>query len=42
MDGNGEIVPVVDAVTPEIEAMAKGTNSPTAVGGMIPNFKQPN
>ena len=39
---HGEIVPVVDTVTPEIEAMAKGTNSPTAVGGMIPNFKQPN
>ena len=39
MDGTGEIVPVVDTVTPEIEAMAKGTNSPTAVGGMIPKLQ---
>jgi len=39
MDGTGEIVPIVDAVTPGIEAMAKGTNSPTAVGGMIPKLQ---
>jgi len=31
----GEMIPVVTGITPEIEAMAQGTNSPTAVGGMI-------
>jgi len=39
MDGTGEIVPVVRAITPEIEALAKGTNSPTAIGGMIPKIQ---
>lgn len=39
MDGTGEIVPVVESITPEIEALAKGTNSPTAVGGMIPKIQ---
>ena len=39
MDGTGEIVPVVEEITPEIEALAKGTNSPTAVGGMIPKLQ---
>ena len=39
MDGTGEIVPVVTEVTPDIEALAKGTNSPTAVGGMIPKLQ---
>ncbi|MDQ8205694.1 glutamate 5-kinase [Pelagicoccus sp. SDUM812003] len=35
MDGTGEIVPIVEKITPRIAAMAKGTNSPTAVGGMV-------
>ncbi len=35
MTGTGEIVPVVDRITPEIEAMAGGTTSETATGGMI-------
>lgn len=35
MKGTGEIVPVVAKITPEIEAMAGGTTSATAVGGMI-------
>lgn len=35
MDGTGEIISVVEKITPEIAAMAKGTDSPTAVGGMI-------
>lgn len=30
----GELVPMVDEITPEIETMAAGTSSPTAVGGM--------
>ncbi|MSU66655.1 MAG: glutamate 5-kinase [Opitutus sp.] len=33
--GDGQIVPVVEKITPEIEAMAQGTSSETAVGGMI-------
>jgi glutamate 5-kinase len=32
--GTGRIVPVVEKITPEIEAMAGGTTSETAVGGM--------
>ncbi|MBT5903291.1 MAG: glutamate 5-kinase [Opitutaceae bacterium] len=35
MAGTGEIVPVVPRITAEIEAMAGGTTSATAVGGMI-------
>lgn len=35
MKGTGQIVPVVARITPEIEAMAGGTTSATAVGGMI-------
>ncbi|MEM9158226.1 MAG: glutamate 5-kinase [Verrucomicrobiota bacterium] len=35
MDGTGEIIPVVQEIIPDIEGLAKGTNSPTAVGGMI-------
>jgi len=35
MKGTGKIVPVVEKITPEIEAMAGGTTSETAVGGMI-------
>jgi glutamate 5-kinase len=33
--GTGRIVPVVGKITPEIEAMAGGTSSETAVGGMV-------
>jgi glutamate 5-kinase len=39
MDGTGEILPLIEKITPEIEALAKGTNSPTAVGGMIPKLQ---
>jgi glutamate 5-kinase len=35
MKGTGLVVPVVDKITPEIEAMAGGTTSETAVGGMV-------
>lgn len=35
MDGDGQIIPVVEKITPEIRALAKGTSSPTAVGGMV-------
>ena len=35
LKGTGEIVPVVEKITPEIEAMAGGTLSETATGGMI-------
>ncbi|MBL9190649.1 MAG: glutamate 5-kinase [Opitutaceae bacterium] len=35
MKGTKEIVPVVERITPEIEAMAGGTTSETATGGMI-------
>lgn len=35
MKGTGKIVPVVERITPEIEAMAGGTTSETAVGGMV-------
>ncbi|MDX2186369.1 MAG: glutamate 5-kinase [Opitutaceae bacterium] len=35
MKGTGEIVPVVERITPQIEAMAGGTTSETATGGMI-------
>jgi glutamate 5-kinase len=33
--GTKQIVPVVEKITPEIEAMAGGTASETAIGGMI-------
>ncbi|MSU70530.1 MAG: glutamate 5-kinase [Opitutaceae bacterium] len=33
--GTKQIVPVVERITPEIEAMAGGTSSETATGGMI-------
>lgn len=35
MKGSGQILPVVERITPEIEAMAGGTTSETATGGMI-------
>ncbi len=34
-DGEKTVVPVVEKITPEIERMAGGTTSATAVGGMI-------
>jgi glutamate 5-kinase len=34
LKGTGQVVPVVEKITPEIEAMAGGTKSETAVGGM--------
>jgi glutamate 5-kinase len=35
MRGSGEVVPIVESITPEIEAMAQGTAHTTSVGGMI-------
>jgi glutamate 5-kinase len=35
MKGTGRILPVVEKITPEIEAMAGGTTDVTATGGMI-------
>ncbi|HAV14550.1 MAG TPA: glutamate 5-kinase [Opitutae bacterium] len=35
MQGTGEVVPLVEKMTPEIEAMAQGTKHTTSVGGMI-------
>jgi glutamate 5-kinase len=35
LQGTKQIVPVVDRITPAIEAMAGGTTSETAVGGMV-------
>lgn len=35
MKGTGEVVPLIAEITPGIRAMAGGTDSPTAVGGMI-------
>jgi glutamate 5-kinase len=35
LKGSGRVVPVVERITPEIEAMAGGTSSETAVGGMV-------
>jgi len=35
MAGSGEVVPLVEKMTPEIEAMAQGTKHTTSVGGMI-------
>jgi glutamate 5-kinase len=35
LKGTGQIVPVVERITPEIEAMAGGTTSETALGGMV-------
>jgi glutamate 5-kinase len=34
LQGSGEVVPCVEAITPEIEAMAEGTTHTTSVGGM--------
>jgi glutamate 5-kinase len=33
--GSGHVLPVVEKITPEIEALAGGTTSETAVGGMV-------
>ena len=35
MKGTGEVVPYVEKMTPEIEAMAQGTTQVTSVGGMV-------
>jgi glutamate 5-kinase len=35
MQGSGEVVPYIEKMTPEIEAMAQGTNAATSVGGMV-------
>ena len=35
LKGTKQIIPVVERITPEIEAMAGGTTSETAVGGMV-------
>ena len=35
MEGTGQVIPVVERLTPEIEALAHDTTSATAVGGMI-------
>lgn len=35
LKGSRQIVPVVEKITPEVEAMAEGTKSETAVGGMV-------
>ena len=35
LKGTREVIPVVERITPEIEAMAGGTTSETATGGMI-------
>jgi glutamate 5-kinase len=35
LKGTGQVVPVVEKITPEVEAMAGGTTSETAVGGMV-------
>jgi glutamate 5-kinase len=34
-DANAELIPFVERITPEIEALARGTESPHGVGGMI-------
>lgn len=39
MKGTGEVVAIVEKITPEIRAMACGTSSATAVGGMITKIK---
>ncbi|MGE9290457.1 MAG: glutamate 5-kinase [Puniceicoccales bacterium] len=35
----GELLPVIRSISPEIESMARGTNSPTAVGGMVTKIR---
>ncbi len=39
MKGTGKVVPIIEKITPEIRAMASGTKSATAVGGMITKIK---
>ncbi|MFW5883474.1 MAG: glutamate 5-kinase, partial [Verrucomicrobiota bacterium] len=34
LDNGSQIIPLVEAITPEVEHLARGTQSPTAVGGM--------
>jgi glutamate 5-kinase len=35
MKGSGKIIPIIEKITPEIEAMAEGTSNERAVGGMV-------
>ena len=35
LKGTGKVIPQVESITPEIEAMAEGTNQVTSVGGMV-------
>ncbi|MFP4157750.1 MAG: glutamate 5-kinase [Opitutales bacterium] len=35
LNGSGEVIPVVEKITPEVEAMAQGTPHVTSVGGMV-------
>lgn len=35
LKGSGEVIPFVEKITPEIEAMAQGTKQVTSTGGMI-------
>ncbi len=35
LKGTGEVVPKVEKITPQIEAMAQGTSQTTSVGGMV-------
>ncbi len=39
MHGTGETVKIIKSITPEIKAMAGGTSSATAVGGMVTKIK---
>jgi glutamate 5-kinase len=34
LNDNGRLIPIVEKITPEIEALAQGTNSETSIGGM--------
>ena len=35
LKGTGEVLPKIEKITPEIEALAQGTNQATSVGGMV-------
>jgi len=35
LDGDGRVIPEVSAIDESVSALAKGTSSPTAVGGMV-------
>lgn len=40
--GDGKVIPVIEKVTPEIQKLATGTTSATAVGGMITKLEAAN